>query len=112
MTKHRVAEALDQYGLVEVAGQAPPGLPLGIRQRLQLAAACLNVPLATGLCRLRSRAYTALLLLSCARTLDLRDAVDFEGEDGTGWTVRNSRSAVNQCSSARPSGHPWVFQIS
>ena len=41
---HRVAEALDQFGLAEVAGQAPPSLPLGIRQRLQLAVACLHRP--------------------------------------------------------------------
>jgi ribosome-dependent ATPase len=41
---HRVAEALDHYGLADVAGQAPPSLPLGIRQRLQLAVACLHNP--------------------------------------------------------------------
>jgi ribosome-dependent ATPase len=36
--------ALKRFGLVESAKSKPPGLPLGIRQRLQLAAACLHRP--------------------------------------------------------------------
>jgi ribosome-dependent ATPase len=40
----RVAEALVQFDLVQVADQKPTGLPLGLRQRLQLAAACLHRP--------------------------------------------------------------------
>lgn len=39
-----IAEALVQYELVEVADSKPAALPLGIRQRLQLAAACLHRP--------------------------------------------------------------------
>jgi ribosome-dependent ATPase len=40
----RVEEALRHFGLVEAADQKPPNLPLGMRQRLQLAAACLHRP--------------------------------------------------------------------
>ncbi|MGB8397554.1 ribosome-associated ATPase/putative transporter RbbA [Bradyrhizobium sp.] len=40
----RVDEALRQFELVTVASQKPSGFPLGIRQRLQLAAACLHRP--------------------------------------------------------------------
>jgi len=40
----RVAEALGQFDLAQVAEQKPTGLPLGLRQRLQLAAACLHRP--------------------------------------------------------------------
>ena len=39
-----VAEALEQFDLAGVADTAPASLPLGIRQRLQLAAACLHRP--------------------------------------------------------------------
>ena len=39
-----VAEALEQFDLAGVADTAPASLPLGIRQRLQLAAACLHHP--------------------------------------------------------------------
>ena len=39
-----VEEALQQFDLVDVADTAPASLPLGIRQRLQLAAACLHHP--------------------------------------------------------------------
>lgn len=39
-----VAEALRQFDLADVADTAPASLPLGIRQRLQLAAACLHRP--------------------------------------------------------------------
>ena len=39
-----VSEALQQFDLQEVADTAPASLPLGIRQRLQLAAACLHHP--------------------------------------------------------------------
>ena len=39
-----VNEALQQFDLQEVADTAPASLPLGIRQRLQLAAACLHPP--------------------------------------------------------------------
>lgn len=39
-----VNAALQQFELVEVADTAPSALPLGIRQRLQLAAACLHRP--------------------------------------------------------------------
>ena len=39
-----VNEALQQFDLQEVADTAPASLPLGIRQRLQLAAACLHHP--------------------------------------------------------------------
>ena len=37
-------EALQQFDLSDVADTAPASLPLGIRQRLQLAAACLHHP--------------------------------------------------------------------
>ncbi|MBT9290486.1 ribosome-associated ATPase/putative transporter RbbA [Prosthecodimorpha staleyi] len=40
----RVAETIDRFGLGEVADAMPAALPLGIRQRLQLAAACLHKP--------------------------------------------------------------------
>jgi ribosome-dependent ATPase len=40
----RVADALKQFDLVQVADSKPAALPLGIRQRLQLAAACLHRP--------------------------------------------------------------------
>ncbi len=40
----RVDEALVHFGLVEAADQKPSGLPLGMKQRLQLAAACLHRP--------------------------------------------------------------------
>ena len=40
----RVAAALDDFGLADAADAYPGGLPLGIRQRLQLAAACLHRP--------------------------------------------------------------------
>jgi ribosome-dependent ATPase len=40
----RVNEALEQFDLVSVADHQPAALPLGIRQRLQLAAACLHRP--------------------------------------------------------------------
>ena len=40
----RVADALKQFDLVQVAHSKPAALPLGIRQRLQLAAACLHRP--------------------------------------------------------------------
>ena len=40
----RVAEALVRFDLVPSADARPTGLPLGIRQRLQLAAACLHKP--------------------------------------------------------------------
>lgn len=39
-----VEEALQQFDLSDVADTAPASLPLGIRQRLQLAAACLHHP--------------------------------------------------------------------
>lgn len=39
-----VDEALHQFALVEHADAVPASLPLGIRQRLQLAAACLHGP--------------------------------------------------------------------
>ena len=39
-----VEEALQQFDLADVADTAPAALPLGIRQRLQLAAACLHHP--------------------------------------------------------------------
>jgi ribosome-dependent ATPase len=42
---HRcVEEALHHFDLVEATDQMPPKLPLGLRQRLQLAAACLHRP--------------------------------------------------------------------
>lgn len=40
----RVAEALGRFDLTAVADVFPPALPLGMRQRLQLAAACLHRP--------------------------------------------------------------------
>jgi ribosome-dependent ATPase len=40
----RVDDALRHFGLVEAADQKPSSLPLGIRQRLQLATACLHRP--------------------------------------------------------------------
>lgn len=39
-----VEEALQQFDLADVTDTAPASLPLGIRQRLQLAAACLHHP--------------------------------------------------------------------
>ncbi len=42
--QHCVEEALQHFGLVEAADKMPPKLPLGLRQRLQLAAACLHRP--------------------------------------------------------------------
>ena len=43
-SKTAISEALTQYDLATVAEQKPAALPLGIRQRLQLAAACLHRP--------------------------------------------------------------------
>ena len=40
----RVSAALSHFGLADVAEQKPSVLPLGMRQRLQLAAACLHRP--------------------------------------------------------------------
>ncbi|TBW39520.1 ABC transporter ATP-binding protein/permease [Siculibacillus lacustris] len=40
----RVDESLARFGLAEVADAYPTALPLGVRQRLQLAAACLHRP--------------------------------------------------------------------
>ncbi len=40
----RIEGALDHFGLNEAADQKPSQLPLGMRQRLQLAAACLHRP--------------------------------------------------------------------
>ncbi|MDA9444995.1 multidrug ABC transporter ATP-binding protein [Bradyrhizobium sp. CCBAU 51745] len=42
--KQVVDRALEHFGLVEAANSKPPSLPLGMRQRLQLAAACLHRP--------------------------------------------------------------------
>lgn len=42
--KQAVQDALQQFDLQEFAHQQPAALPLGIRQRLQLAAACLHHP--------------------------------------------------------------------
>jgi ribosome-dependent ATPase len=42
--QQRVNDALQHFGLVEAADQKPSSLPLGIRQRLQLATACLHRP--------------------------------------------------------------------
>jgi ribosome-dependent ATPase len=42
--KPRVEAALEHFGLLEAAEQKPSILPLGMRQRLQLAAACLHRP--------------------------------------------------------------------
>lgn len=39
-----VSQALDQFQLIDVAEKLPRDLSLGIRQRLQLAAACLHHP--------------------------------------------------------------------
>ncbi|MGN6893440.1 ATP-binding cassette domain-containing protein, partial [Neisseria sp. P0015.S009] len=39
-----VADALVQFDLSDAADAKPASLPLGIRQRLQLAAACLHKP--------------------------------------------------------------------
>jgi ribosome-dependent ATPase len=44
LVRERVDEALSHFGLAEAADQKPPNLPLGMRQRLQLAAACLHRP--------------------------------------------------------------------
>ena len=43
-SKAAIKEALEQFDLVDVADTKPATLPLGIRQRLQLAAACLHRP--------------------------------------------------------------------
>ncbi|ALK08903.1 ribosome-associated ATPase/putative transporter RbbA [Blastochloris viridis] len=43
-TRARVTDALTRFDLADVASELPAGLPLGIRQRLQLAAACLHRP--------------------------------------------------------------------
>ena len=43
-SKAAIREALEQFDLVDVADVKPAALPLGIRQRLQLAAACLHRP--------------------------------------------------------------------
>ena len=40
----RIAEVLEEFELGEVAGQMPESLPLGIRQRLQLAVATIHEP--------------------------------------------------------------------
>lgn len=40
----RVDEIIGKFGLAKVAGELPARLPLGVRQRLQLAAACLHRP--------------------------------------------------------------------
>lgn len=40
----RVDAALQEFALADVAQSRPMGLPLGYRQRLQLAAACINAP--------------------------------------------------------------------
>ncbi|MDO4642638.1 MAG: ribosome-associated ATPase/putative transporter RbbA [Cardiobacteriaceae bacterium] len=42
--KKAIADALQQFELASVADSKPAALPLGIRQRLQLAAACLHHP--------------------------------------------------------------------
>ena len=42
--QQRVDDALRRFELTEAADQKPPTLPLGIRQRLQLAVACLHRP--------------------------------------------------------------------
>ena len=39
-----VHSVMQQFDLVQLANEKPPSLPLGIRQRLQLAAACLHKP--------------------------------------------------------------------
>ena len=43
-SKAAIKEGLEQFDLVDVADTKPAALPLGIRQRLQLAAACLHRP--------------------------------------------------------------------
>ena len=43
-SKAAIHEALEQFDLKDVADTKPSALPLGIRQRLQLAAACLHRP--------------------------------------------------------------------
>ena len=43
-SKAAIHEALEQFDLKDVADPKPSALPLGIRQRLQLAAACLHRP--------------------------------------------------------------------
>ena len=43
-SKAAIKEALEQFDLKDVADVKPSALPLGIRQRLQLAAACLHRP--------------------------------------------------------------------
>ena len=43
-SKAAIADALTQFDLADVADVKPAALPLGIRQRLQLAAACLHRP--------------------------------------------------------------------
>src|SRR5262249_19063110 len=40
----RIKELLEQYHLQDVADQFPPSLPLGVKQRLQLAVAVLHHP--------------------------------------------------------------------
>jgi len=42
--RQRVGDALRHFGLTDAADQRPSNLPLGIRQRLQLATACLHRP--------------------------------------------------------------------
>jgi ribosome-dependent ATPase len=42
--RQRVEDALRRFDLTEASDQKPPTLPLGIRQRLQLAVACLHRP--------------------------------------------------------------------
>jgi ribosome-dependent ATPase len=42
--EHRVAEALSRFDITQIADEKPRNLPLGLRQRLQLAAACLHRP--------------------------------------------------------------------
>jgi len=42
--RERVAELLDRFDLEDVAGSRPANLPLGVRQRLQLAVAVLHAP--------------------------------------------------------------------
>lgn len=44
LASERIDKALDNFGLKEVAKLSPSDLPLGIRQRLQLAAAVLHEP--------------------------------------------------------------------
>jgi ribosome-dependent ATPase len=42
--RRRIDDALGHFGLTEAADQKPSNLPLGMRQRLQLATACLHRP--------------------------------------------------------------------